>query len=88
MATTDLYELTAQAAAAAFNAPTGGTDGQVLTIRIKDNGTARGLTWDAAYRVVGVTLPTTTVVSKTLYVAGRWNGSDTVLDVLAVGQQA
>lgn len=64
---TDLYSLTAQAAAAAFANPTGTpVNGQALTIRIKDNGTARGLTWGTAYVAGGVALPTTTVLSKIL----------------------
>jgi hypothetical protein len=62
-----MYILTAQAAAAAFTNPTGTpVDGQKLLIRIKDNGTARALTWGTAYASSGVaTLPTTTVISKT-----------------------
>lgn len=85
----DQYNLTAQAAAAAIAAPTGTvTDGTSLIFRIKDNGTARALTWNAVYRAIGVTLPTTTVVSKTLYVGCKWNSTDAVWDVLAVSQQA
>ncbi len=87
--TTDLFLLTAQAAAAAFAAPTGTpTAGQTMVIRIKDNGTARALTYDPIYRAVGVTLPTTTVVNKTLYLGMMYNVADTKWDVLAVGQEA
>jgi hypothetical protein len=65
--TTDLFALTAQAAAAAFANPTGTpVNGQLLTIRIKDNGTARALTWGTAYVAGGVALPSTTVLSKIL----------------------
>lgn len=89
MSTTDQYNLTALAANATFGAPTGSpVDGQILRIRIKDNATVRTLAWNAAYRAIGVTLPTTTVASKTLYVAGYYNTADSTLDVLAVGQQA
>ena len=56
--------------------------------RIEDNGTARAITWDAAYRAIGVTLPTTTVAGKVLYVGAKWNAADSLWDVLAVGQQA
>jgi hypothetical protein len=64
---TDLYSLTAQAAAAAFGNPTGTpVNGQRLTIRIKDNGTARALTYGTAYVAGGVALPATTVLSKIL----------------------
>jgi hypothetical protein len=42
------------------------TDGQKLTIRIKDNGTARAITWGASFVSSGVaTLLATTVVNKT-----------------------
>jgi len=85
----DQYEVTALAAGATFGAPTGTpTDGQKLLIRIKDNGTARSLAWNAIYRVVGTTLPTTTVISKTLYLGCIYNGADSVWDVVAVAQQA
>lgn len=39
-----------------------------LTIRIKDNGTARAITWGASFEAKGVALPTTTVISKVLTV--------------------
>jgi hypothetical protein len=72
--TTDLYSLTAQAAAAAFGNPTGTpVNGQALTIRIKDNGTARALTWGTAYVAGGVALPTTTVISKILTLGFIYN---------------
>lgn len=73
----DLYELTALAQAAAFAAPTGTpVNGQKLMIRIKDNGTARALTWNAAYVAGGVALPTTTVLSKILTLGFMWNSSN------------
>lgn len=87
--TTDHFQLTAQAAAAAFAAPTGTpTNGQTMTIRIKDNGTARALTWNAIYRAIGLSLPSTTVISKTLYVGMIYNSADTKWDVVAVQQEA
>lgn len=87
--TTDAYILTALAAAAAFAAPTGTpVQGQAMIIRIKDNGTARALTWDAIYRAIGVTLPTTTVISKTTYISMIYNSTDTKWDVLGVALEA
>lgn len=87
--TTDMYALTALAAGATFASPSGTpTSGQRMMIRIKDNGTARTLAWNAIYRAIGVTLPTTTVISKTMYVGIVYNGADTRWDVLAVGQEA
>src|SRR6185295_2323619 len=72
--TTDLYTLTAQAAAAAFGNPTGTpVNGQQLLVRIKDNGGARALTWGTAYVAGGVALPATTVLSKILTLTFRYN---------------
>ncbi len=84
--TTDVYTVTALAEAAAFGAPTGTpVEGQKLTIRIKDNATARALTWNAIYRAgTDVTLPTTTVISKTMYIGFIYNNTDTKWDLLAV----
>ena len=65
----DVATLTAQAAALTVAAPTGTPSlMQPLIITIKDNGTARAITWNAAFRAIGVTLPTTTVISKTHYI--------------------
>lgn len=87
--TTDVYILTAQAATAAFAAPTGSpSQGQTLIVRIKDDGTARTISWNAIYRAIGVTLPLTTVISKTLYVGFVYNITDTKWDALAVSQEA
>ena len=57
-------------------------------IRLKDAGVAKGLTWNAAFRAVGVTLPTTTVVSKTHYIVTIDNTDDSKLDVVDVRVQA
>lgn len=86
--TTDLYALTAQAAAAAFGAPTGTpVNGQKLLIRIKDNGTARALTWDAAYVAGGTALPSTTVISKILTIGFIYNTDNSLNKWQCVGSQ-
>lgn len=51
------------------------TIGQGLIFMIKDNGTARAITWGASFSAKGVALPTTTVISKLLTVGFMWNGS-------------
>lgn len=51
------------------------TSGQVLIMRIKDDGTARTISWGTSFKAEGVPLPTTTVISKQLTVAFLWNGS-------------
>ena len=87
--TDDQYNVTALAAGATFAAPSGTpTDGQKLTLRIKDNGTARTLAFNAIYRAIGVTLPTTTVISKTIYIGCIYNAADTKWDVVSVAQEA
>ena len=85
----DQYNLTAQAAALSVSAPIGTpVDGNKLIFRILDNGTARAITWNATYTVIGVTLPTTTVANKTTYVGCVYNANNTRWDVIAVTTQA
>lgn len=57
-------------------------------LRVKDNGTARTLAFNAVFRAVGVTFPTTTVAGKVMYMGCRWNTADSTWDVLAVGAEA
>lgn len=68
------------------------SDGQSLVIRIKDNGTARALFWPTGagglYRAVGITLPTTTVANKVLYVGFKYNSTDLRWDAIALSQEA
>jgi hypothetical protein len=72
-----------------INAPSGTpTNGQKLVIRIQDDGTQRNLSWNAAYEVVGVTLPTTTTAGKKIYVGCIYNSTDTTWDVVAVNIEA
>jgi len=59
-----------------------------LIFRLLDNGTARALTWNATYAVVGTTLPTTTVINKTTYVGCIYNTNKTRWDVVAVTTEA
>lgn len=85
----DLVTITAQAAALALANPTGtAIPGLGMVIRIKDNGTARAITYDTQYRAIGITLPTTTVISKTTYLAMIYNSTDTKWDVVATGTEA
>jgi len=83
------YNVTALAEAATIAAPSGSpVNGHTLILRIKDDGTARELTWNAIWRAVGFTLPSTTVISKTLYIGARYNSADSKWDVLASAQEA
>ena len=83
-----IYYLTALAAGATFAAPSGTpVNGNTLLIRIKDNGTARTLAWNSIYRAIGVTIPTTTTASKTLYIGCIYNSIDSKWDVVRVVKQ-
>lgn len=86
--TTDIYTITALAAAAVFGAPTGTpTQGQTLIIRIKDNAIARALSFNAIYRAgTDLALPTTTVISKTMYVGFIYNSTDAKFDLMLVAE--
>jgi hypothetical protein len=89
ISTNDLVIITAQAVGLTLANPTGTfTEGQALMIRIKDNGTARAITFDTNYRAIGVTLPTTTVISKTLYLGIIYNATDGKWDVVGYNIQA
>lgn len=84
----DAVKITAQAAPLTLANPTGtAIDMAGMVIRIKDNGTARAISYGAQYRALGVTLPVTTLISKTLYLAMVYNADDTKWDVVAVGQE-
>lgn len=71
---TDLYDvvdITAQGAAIASmttNLSGTPTNKQTLLFEIKDDGTARAITWGTSFVAGGVALPTTTVLSKILTV--------------------
>lgn len=89
--TTDLYTLTALAAAAAFAAPTGTPyNGQKLMIRIKSDASPRGLSWNAAYVAGGVPLPTTTVANKITTIGFMYNTDNSLNKwcCIAVAQEA
>jgi len=86
----DTYVFTALASALNFTASTAATNGEKVIVRIKDDGTARGLSWAASssaggFRPIGLTLPTTTTIGKTLYVGLVYNtdGATALWDAIA-----
>lgn len=85
---TDQYQLTAVANATTISTTGTPTNGQKLVIRLKDAGVGKALTWDAVFRAVGVTLPTTTVANKTHYIGCIYNSADSKFDCVAVVAQA
>jgi hypothetical protein len=85
----DMVKITAQAVPLTLANPTGtAIDGLGMVIRIKDDGTARAISYGSQYRAIGVALPVSTTPSKTTYIAMIYNNQDTTWDVIAVGTQA
>lgn len=82
---TIFYKITAQAGALLFNNPTGTfCDGQILLIAIKDNGTARALTYGSNFRAGSSLTPllATTTISKWAYLQFIYNSTDTKWDYI------
>jgi hypothetical protein len=85
----DQYAIAALATGVTIAAPTGTlTEGQKLTIRIRDNTISQTITWNAIFRPIGTTLPTATVAGKLVYVGCIYNVLDTKWDVVSVAQEA
>lgn len=83
------YYLSALATNATFAAPSGTPkEGNSLVIRITPDATPRTLAFNAIYRAVGITLPTTTVASKTIYLGATYNSTATKWDVNAYALEA
>lgn len=64
------------------------TDGEPKVWRFKDDGTARALNLGAKFVPLGAALPTTTVISKWLYVGAVWHATAAVWHVVSVNQEA
>lgn len=64
------------------------TNGQKLVIRIKDDGSARSITWGASFEACGVALPTTTVISKRLTVGLIYDTVTSKWGCVALAQEA
>jgi hypothetical protein len=83
----DQLSVTALAVSANVLPPIGTpADGQKFTIRIKDNGTTRNLTWNVStggYRTMGIALPSATTAGKVTYVGCIYNSQDNFWDVVA-----
>ena len=86
--TSTMEILSSLAAALTIAAPTGTPhEGQELTFRFKDDGTARALTWNAIFEDYTGSLPTTTTAGKTVYIGCKYNLINTKWDVVAVQTQ-
>lgn len=80
------FDVTALATGATFSAPSGtALNHNRLIIRIKDDGTARSLAWNAIYRANSdAALPTTTIVNETIYLEFIYNSADSVWDSIGI----
>jgi hypothetical protein len=75
----DVVDITAIAQAFTIANPSGTpTNFQDLRIRIKDNGTARAITWGSDYVAGGSALPSTTVLSKILTLGFTYNTANSL----------
>jgi len=84
---TDVYELSAIANATTFTVTGTPTDGQKLIVRYKDAGASKGLTW-TFLTAIGITLPSTTTISKWGYVGCIYNAAATAWHGVAVTTEA
>jgi hypothetical protein len=89
--TVDQYNVTALAEPATFASPSGSpTEGQRLTLRIRDSGVAQPITWasgSGGYKGFGTGLPSSTVASKTTYVQLIYNGQTNTWDAVTVSTE-
>jgi hypothetical protein len=88
--TSQVYDVTALNVATTINVPSfGAVNGMSAVIRIKDDGTARGITWAAGYQdVSGIGLPGATVANKLLTVGALYNTASSKWEVQGINQQA
>ena len=87
----EAYSITALAAnITSFTTNLSGTpvDCQRLLIRIKDDGTARTIAWGTSFEDGSATLPTTTVLGKTLLVGLIYDAVDSKWACEATGSRA
>lgn len=87
--TKQMFTVSALAAAATILAPTFSVQDMMSgVLRIKDNGTARALTWNSAWVGIGVSLPSTTTAGKWMYISYIYSSTDTKYHVLGVARQS
>lgn len=89
--TYDVFDVTAlaQALTIANHVTSTPADGEMMRIRILDNGTARALTFGTNYVARGgVALPTTTTISKQLTLGFEWYGGLAKWNLVALAEEA
>jgi len=86
----DVFTITSQSAAITSmttNLSGTPTSGQPIMVEILDDGTARAITWGASFASGPATLPTTTILSKWLYVGFEWSASRSKWICMATGSE-
>ncbi len=86
----DIFTITSQNAAITSmttNLTGTPTSGQKIIIEILDDGTARAITWGASFASGPATLPTTTILSKWLYVGFEYSSSRSKWICMATGSE-
>lgn len=85
----DMYTVTAQAVDLTINAPVGfAPDGTKLMFRIRDNGTARNITFTGSWLTpIGVIIPSATTANKTVYLGVIYNAGTAAWDCIALSTQ-
>lgn len=86
----NIYSLSAQAAALTVAAPAGTpNDGDAMIIRLKDNGTARAITWNAAYEnISGLSNLATTVINKWHVIGMLYNAGTSKWQIVSITTSA
>lgn len=80
----DFVAITALASPLTIAAPSGTPlDGQVLRLRLRDNGTSRALAWDGVYSAYSSDLPASTVVNMTMAYEFWFNSATNKWDLVA-----
>lgn len=91
ISTYDVFDLTAQAAGLtiANHSTSTPADGEQMRIRVKDNGTARALTFGSNYSIAGgIALPTTTTISKQMTMGFEWYAGLSKWVLVALAEEA
>lgn len=84
----DAFHVTAQAAPITIANPTGTwADGQGCVIRLKDDGTARAITFGSNYDAFDIALPTTTIATKVMYIPFVFNSATSKYNVIRPSKQ-
>lgn len=89
--TYDIFHLTAMSAntTIANHSTSTPADGEIITLRFLDNGTARTLSWGTNYVAKGgIALPSTTTISKNMSCLFEWNANLSKYNLIGLTQEA